>query len=127
MSNVHYIQKFQRHDAEQMELLVSKEVDTANVIPRLSQRIKLLMMLFVIALLSAAGCAFTMASSGYSLEAISILGLDGGVGSLLVIMVFCVLLFTTLLVAYAGVQMFSEYRSVYDPKHYPRSRKRREA
>jgi hypothetical protein len=127
MSNVHYLNQTQRSDAVQMELMVSKEVESSNLIFRLSSRMKLLVALLVAGILGVIGCAFAMLNTGQSADKMQEMGLNRAANSLenvLSLMAYPVFLFMILFVAYASVQIYKEYRLVYNPKNYGRSRKR---
>jgi TRAP-type C4-dicarboxylate transport system permease small subunit len=110
-----------------MELLVSKKIEATSGILRLSQRLKMCLLLLLFGILGLVGCAFTMINTGGSAEKIQEMGFNRVANSLenvLSIMAIPVLLFMILLVAYACQQIYKEYRSVYNPKNYGRSRKR---
>lgn len=109
--------KTRQRDADKMELLVSKKIEATSGILRLSQRLKMCLLL-LFGILGLVGCAFTMINTGGSAEKIQEMGLSRVANSLenvLSIMAIPVLLFMILLVAYACQQIYKEYRSVYNP------------
>jgi hypothetical protein len=126
-SIVHFMNKTQQTDTDEIELLVSKEVEATSGIPCLSRRMKAYMWLLLFGVLGVAACAFAMLNTGVSAEKIQEIGLDRVANSLenvLSIMAYPVLLFLILFVAFVCQQIYKEYRSVFNPKIYGRSRKR---
>lgn len=127
MSNVHYLNQTQRSDAVQMELMVSKKIESSSMVLRLSSRMKLFAALFVAGILGVIGCAFAMLNTSQSADKMQELGLNRAANSLenvLSVLAYPVLLFMILFVVYASMQIYKEYRSIYNPKNYGRSRKR---
>ena len=127
MSNVHYLNNTQRSDGVQMELMVSKNVESENLIFRLSSRMKMLMALLGAGILGVIACVFAMLNTRESADTMQQIGLSRAANSLeniLSLLAYPILLFMILFVAYASVQVYKEYRTVYNPKNYGRSRKR---
>ena len=127
MSNVHYLNNTQRSDGVQMELMVSKNVESENLIFRLSSRMKMLMALLGAGILGVIACVFAMLNTSESADTMQQIGLSRAANSLeniLSLLAHPILLFMILFVAYASVQVCKEYRTVYNPKNYGRSRKR---
>ena len=127
MSNVHYLNNTQRSDGVQMELMVSKNVESENLIFRLSSRMKMLMALLGAGILGVIACVFAMLNTSESADTMQQIGLSRAANSLeniLSLLAHPILLFMILFVAYASVQVYKEYRTVYNPKNYGRSRKR---
>jgi hypothetical protein len=127
MSNVHYLNQTQRSEAVQMELMVSKKVESSSMIFRLSSRLKLFVALLIAGILGAVGYVFAMLNTGQSADKMQEMGLNRAANSLeniLSLMAYPVLLLMILFVAYASMQIYKEYRTVYNPENYGRSRKR---
>lgn len=110
-----------------MELMVSKNVESENLIFRLSSRMKMLMALLGAGILGVIACVFAMLNTSESADTMQQIGLSRAANSLeniLSLLAYPILLFMILFVAYASVQVYKEYRTVYNPKNYGRSRKR---
>lgn len=110
-----------------MELMVSKKVESSSMIFRLSSRLKLFVALLIAGILGAVGYVFAMLNTGQSADKMQEMGLNRAANSLeniLSLMAYPVLLLMILFVAYASMQIYKEYRTVYNPENYGRSRKR---
>ena len=127
MSNILFLSTAQQKDIDEMELLVSKEVESSSPIAHLSHRMRMYMALLVFGVLGVMGCAFTMSSIGVSLGKPLEFGIERIASShenVLALLAFPVFLFLILFVAFTCLQTYKEYRSVYNPKNYGRSKKR---
>ena len=126
MSNVLFLRKTQLTGNDQMELLVSKNVDAASVIHLLPRRMKSFVVLAVFAILASLGVAMAVLKAGISVENLKQVGISGAFNSpenALVIMAYPILFVLSVFVAYIGQQIYKEYRLAYNPKNYGRSRK----
>lgn len=129
MFNVHVMNKTQKSGSERMELLVSKEVDATSGIPRLTSRMKLLLILLVSTIIALALSMFAVLRTADSAEKIQEIGLERVANSLeniLSLLAIPLVLFLILFLAFICQQIYREYRSVYNPKIYGRSRKRQD-
>lgn len=118
--------KTQKSGSEKMELLVSKQVDATSGIPSLTSRMKLLFVCLIIGSIALTASMFAVFRTGDSKEKIQEIGLDRVANSLenvLSIMAIPVVLFLILFLAFICQQIYREYRAVYNPKIYGRSRK----
>ena len=117
-------------EALDIELLVSKEVGPAAGVPKIRRRLKAYMLLLVASLVGFMGCAFATMYSDLSATKMQELDLARNASNLeniISLAFYPALLFMAVSIAVAVQLIYREYRSVYNPENYGRSRKRKPA
>lgn len=113
--------------SEDMELLVSHNKPRTSGGSSLGSRVKLYIGLLAFGLMGTIVCLWTMLDTNDSKATIQSLGMHKVANSLeniLALLAYPILMFTVILSAYAGQQLFRLYKIANDPEFY-RSRRSR--
>ena len=110
-----------------MELLVSKKVEITNGVPSLTTRMKFfitLLMCSLVALVISLVVLLQARDTAMSNQGIGMSSAATSMEDILSLLAAPVMMLLILFVGYLCQKIYTEYRAVYNPKNYGRSRKR---